>query len=119
MTDDQIIAAVREHVEAFNDGDLERLLAGFAADALWVTGQTVVRGRSELSSFFGAAIDRLRPHLAMENLVAEDCRAACQMTETLLFEQEQRSYSIAAFFRLRDGLIASAKVYREGSAEVV
>ncbi|MBR7833331.1 nuclear transport factor 2 family protein [Actinospica durhamensis] len=118
MTDDQTSAAVREHVEAFNDGDLERLMAGFAEDALWITGETVVRGLGELRSFFGGAIDGLRPNLAVENLVAQDCRAACQMTETLLFEQEQRSYSIAAFFRLRDGLITSAKVYREGSAKV-
>jgi len=118
MTDDQTTAAVREHVEAFNAGDLERLLAGFTEDALWITGQTVVHGRGELSRFFGAAIDGLRPHLAVENLITEDGRAACQMTETLLFKQEQRSYSIAAFFRLHDGLITSAKVYREGSAEV-
>ena len=118
MSNDQTTAVVLEHVEAFNDGDLERLLAGFAEDALWITGQTVVRGRDELKSFFGAAIDGLRPNLVVENLVAEDCRAACQLTETLLFEHEHRSYSIAAFFRLREGLIASAKVYREGSAKV-
>lgn len=118
MTDHQTAAAVRAHVEAFNDGDLEKLLAGFTEDALWITGQTVVRGQAELSSLFSGAIDGLRPHLAVENLIAEDSRAACQMTETLLVEHEQRSYPIAAFFRLRDGLIASAKVYREGSAEV-
>jgi uncharacterized protein len=118
VTDDQTSAAVREHIAAFNDGDLARLLAGFAADALWITGRTVVRGRDELSAFFGAAIDGLRPRLAVQNLVAEGCRAACQMTETLVFRQEQRSSAIAAFFRLREGLIVSAKVYREGSAEV-
>jgi hypothetical protein len=27
-------------------------------------------------------------------------------------------YSIAGFYRLRDGRIASAKIYREGSAEL-
>jgi ketosteroid isomerase-like protein len=118
MTDDRTAAVVRKHVEAFNDGDLERLLAGFAEDALWITGQTVVRGRNELTSLFGDAIDGLRPHLAVENLITEHGRAACQLTETLLFEHEQRSYSIAVFFRLHDGLITSAKVYREGSAEV-
>ena len=36
---------MREHIEAFNGGDLERLLAGFAEDALCITGQTGVRGR--------------------------------------------------------------------------
>jgi ketosteroid isomerase-like protein len=111
-------AAVREHFEAFNAGDLDRLLAGFAEDAHWITGETSVRGREQLRAFFGAAIDRLRPRLDVANLVAEDCRAACQLTETLVFEQEQHTFTIAVFFRLRDGLITSAKVYREGSAEL-
>ena len=111
-------AAVRAHVDAFNQGDLERLLAGFAEDAQWVTGRSAVRGRDGLRGFFGAAIDGLRPHLAVAGLIAEDGRAACELTETLVFKQEPRSYSIAAFFQLRDGLITSAKVYREGSAEL-
>jgi ketosteroid isomerase-like protein len=122
MSDDEASvaapAAIREHIDAFNEGDIERLLAGFSEDALWVTGQTVVRGRDELSRFFAAAIERLRPHLALENLITADGRAACQMTETLLSQKTQRSYSIAAFFRLNNGLITSAKIYREGSAEV-
>lgn len=109
-TDDQTTvtaAAVREHVDAFNAGDVDRLIAGFAHDARWITGSTAVRGHEEL-----------RPDLAVRNLIAEDCRAACQLTETLVHEQRQRSFPIAAFFRLRDGLIVSAKVYREGSAEL-
>jgi len=120
-TDDQTTvtaAAVREHVDAFNAGDVDRLMAGFAHDARWITGSTAVRGHEELRAFFGAAIEGLRPDLAVRNLIAEDCRAACQLTETLVHEQRQRSFPIAAFFRLRDGLIVSAKVYREGSAEL-
>lgn len=118
MTRDQTTAAVREHFDAFNDGSLERLMAGFAEDALWVTGRTIVRGREELRGFFEAAMNDLRPHLAVENIVADGPRAACQMTETLEAGQQQHSYSIAAFFTFRDGLIVSAKVYREGSAEL-
>lgn len=94
-------------------------MAGFAEDALWVTGRTIVRGREELHSFFEAAINDLRPYLTVENVVADGPRAACQMTETLAAErQDGHPYSIAAFFTLRDGLIVSAKVYREGSAEL-
>lgn len=111
-------AAVHAHVDAFNRGDLERLLAGFAEDAQWVTGQTAVRGHDGLRDFFGTAIDGLRPHLAVADLIAAQDRAACQLTETLVYRQEPRSYPIAVFFRLRDGLITSAKVYREGSAEL-
>jgi uncharacterized protein (TIGR02246 family) len=79
VTRDQNTAVVRERIEAFNDGDLERLMAGFTEDALWITGRTTVRGRDELRSFFGAAIKGLRPNLALRNLIVDDCHAACQM----------------------------------------
>lgn len=38
---------IKEHVAAFNARDLEALMAGFADDAVWITGKTTVRGRAE------------------------------------------------------------------------
>jgi ketosteroid isomerase-like protein len=110
---------VREHVRAFNDRDLDALLAGFTDDAVWITGTSCARGRVELTELFSGAMDGLLPTLTVQTLLADGDRVACQMTETLTFEGRERSYAIAAFFALRGGLIASAKVYREGSAEVV
>ncbi|MFJ4987182.1 nuclear transport factor 2 family protein [Streptomyces sp. NPDC088732] len=112
-------AAVREHVRAFNARDVDGLLTGFTEDAVWITGSTTVRGRAALREFFGEAMRGLLPTLEVRDLIVEGTRAACQMTETLTYGGETRSYPIAAFYVLRDGLVAAAKVYREGSADVV
>jgi uncharacterized protein len=41
------------------------------------------------------------------------------MTETTTIAGKEHTYSIAAFYQLRNGRIASAKIYREGSSTVV
>jgi hypothetical protein len=107
---------IRRHVEAFTAGDVAALMAGFTDDAVWITGTTVLRGRAELTAFFAAAMAELRPTLAIENLLADGDRAACQITETVPMGGGDRTFAIAGFYRLRDGRIASAKIYREGGA---
>lgn len=109
---------VRAHVDAFNAGDVDALVSGFTDDAVWVTGTTTARGRAALTRLFADAIAGLRPRLAVHGLLADGDRVACEMTETLVAGGEERSYPIAGFYRLRDGRISAAKIYREGSAEV-
>src|SRR5213080_1824407 len=111
-------AAIHAHVDAFNKKDLEALLAGFAEDAAWITGSTSVRGRDELAALFGDAMTGLLPSLHIQNLLVDDGQVACQLTETLTHDAVEKTFSIAGFYRLRDGLITSAKIYREGSAEL-
>jgi hypothetical protein len=111
-------AVVRKHVEAFNARDLDALMAGFTEDASWVTGTSTAQGRGELTELFAGAMAGLLPTLAIQNLLAEGDRAACQVTETLTVAGEEQTFFIAGFYQLRGGRIASAKVYREGSAEI-
>jgi uncharacterized protein len=118
MTRPDAAAVLRQHIAAFNQRDLDALIAGFTDDAVWVTGTTAVRGRTGLTALFESAMAGLLPTLAIENLLAGGDRAACQMTETYTFDGEARTDAIAGFYRLRGGRIASAKIYREGSAEV-
>ncbi|MGW3244021.1 nuclear transport factor 2 family protein [Streptomyces sp. NPDC001070] len=118
MTATDAAAAVREHIRAFNARDLDALLAGFTEDAVWSTGTTTVRGRAALTELFDEAMRGLLPTLEVRDLIAEGSRAACQMTETLTYDGEVRTYPIAAFYELHGGRIASAKVYREGSADI-
>lgn len=118
MIENATAAALRDHVSAFNARDLDGLMAGFTDDAVWISGTTVVRGRAELAEFFGKAMEALMATLSISSLLAERDRAACQLTETLNVDGVERSYAIAGFYELRDGRISSAKIYREGSAEV-
>lgn len=95
-------------------------MACFTDDARWVTGRTVVEGRVDLAEFFADAFDGLLATLEIEDLLVVDDRVAVQLAETVLMEAtgEKLRFSIAGFYRLRGGLIASAKIYREGSAEL-
>ncbi|MEV0582568.1 nuclear transport factor 2 family protein [Nonomuraea sp. NPDC050310] len=111
-------AVLRAHVDAFNARDLDALMAGFTEDASWVTGTSRVQGRAELTELFAGAMEGLLPTLVIHELLAEGDRAACEMTETLTVDGEERSFAIAGFYRLREGRIAAAKIYREGSAEL-
>jgi ketosteroid isomerase-like protein len=46
---------VRAHVDAFNAGDLDRLVDGLADDVLWMTYSDVVRGRAAVRDMVGDA----------------------------------------------------------------
>ncbi|MEY9872669.1 uncharacterized protein (TIGR02246 family) [Streptacidiphilus sp. MAP12-33] len=111
-------SVVREHVRALNDRDLPALLAGFTDDAVWITGSSVARGRTELTEFFTGALERPLPTWTVETLLVDGDRAACQLVERFLVNGHRRTHAVAGFYRLRDGLIASARIYREGSADV-
>jgi hypothetical protein len=54
----------------------------------------------------------------LENLIATGDRVACELTETLTANGEERTFSIAGFYRAHEGFIAAAKIYREGGAEL-
>ncbi|WP_033291959.1 nuclear transport factor 2 family protein [Amycolatopsis jejuensis] len=110
--------ALRRHVAAFNGRDLHALLDGFTDDAVWITGSSVVRGRDELTELFSSAMEQLLPTLTVENVIADGDQIAAQLTERLTHNGSEQIFAIAGFYRLDGDRIASAKVYREGSAEL-
>ncbi|OXM72269.1 MULTISPECIES: nuclear transport factor 2 family protein [Amycolatopsis] len=116
MTD--LLSALDTHVRAFNERDLAALLAGFTDDATWITGTTTVRGSAELADLFEGAMRGLLPTLTIDNVIASGDQAAAQLTETLTADGTEHTFAIAGFYRFRDGRIAAAKIYREGSAEI-
>ncbi|MBS2961960.1 nuclear transport factor 2 family protein [Actinocrinis puniceicyclus] len=118
MTGKDPAEVIGRHIAAFNAGDVEALISGFTEDAVWVTGTTIVRGRAELTELFAAAIAGLRPTLVVVQVITANDRVACELTETLTASDGPHSFRIAGFYRLRDGRIASARIYREGSAEI-
>jgi ketosteroid isomerase-like protein len=111
-------AAVLEHVAAFNAHDSERILAGFTADAVWITGADRFEGTPALADVFDAWLWTLAPELTVLALVVEDDRAAAQLHESLIVDGQRREFDIAVFFELSGGQIRLGTVYREGSAEL-
>lgn len=111
-------AAVRAHLAAFNAHDTGALLAGLAPDAVWATGAGTVRGRAALTELFDAGLWALAPSLAVAALVEAGPLVAAELVEEITVGGERRSFPIAAFFTVADGLITRVKVYREGSADL-
>jgi ketosteroid isomerase-like protein len=119
MAENDPLEVVQEHIAAFNSHSTQRLLEGFRDDAVWVTGTDVARGREGLAEMFDDWLWGLDPSLSVRTLVAHGQDVAAELTEELTVEGERRTMHIAAFFAVADGQLASVKVYREGSAEIL
>jgi len=108
---------VRRHLDAFNAGDADAVLAGLHYDAVWVTGQNTVCGRAELRGFLASALEGLRPTLQLRELVDGGDVVAAELVERWTYEGVERMAGIAAFYRVRKGRITRVTIYREGSAD--
>lgn len=109
---------VEEHIAAFNAHDSERLLATLAPDVVWATGQDVCRGHEGLAGLFDPALWALDPSLTAAHVLSDPTHVAAEMIERITVDGEPREFHIAAFFTVEDGLIRTAKIYREGSADL-
>jgi hypothetical protein len=109
---------VEQHLAAFNAHDTDRLMVWFADDAVWNTGQDMMRGQDELAGLFDAGLWELNPSLTTVSMVGDDRRVAAELHERITVDGELREFSIAAFFEVANGLIRRAKVYREGTADI-
>ncbi len=107
---------VRRHVAAFNAADAEALLADFAPEATWVTGDHTVPSGG-LREFFTTAMASITPHLELVRVIDGGNAVAAELTERWHHEGEDRSAALVAVFDVTAGRIARAKIYREGSAE--
>ena len=113
--DDGTLDVVRAHVDAFNAGDVDALMAGFADDAIFVTGDHVVVGARGLRAMFSDALANLSPRMQLRASVVQHGVVACELTESLTVEGAQFDFALAAFYTVRRGQIVRVKVYREGS----
>ena len=112
-------AAVLAHVDAFNAADTDRLLGGLHPDVVWVTGSDVLRGTAQLrDELFDEGLWALRPSLVVRTLLVEGEAAAGMFREELVLDGERREFDIAVFFTVRDGVIRTVRVFREGSADI-
>jgi ketosteroid isomerase-like protein len=110
--------AVEEHVAAFNAWDSARVLAGFADDATWVTGQDRFVGKAALAELFDDGLWAASPRLEVKSLLVDGSAAAIEVVETLVKDGETLVYGVAAFLEVgEDGLIRRGTVYREGNAD--
>ena len=109
---------VRRHIEAFNAHDIDALMDCFSEDATWATGTDRFCGSDALRGLFAAAFGGLSPQLYLRNLLVHGDLVACELREDYSVEDVERTDHIAGFYRVEEGLITEAKIYREGSADI-
>ena len=115
----QLEQVIRNHIAAFNAQNLYQLLAGFTEDAVWRTGKDTFRGREEFAQLFSEAFRTITPSLTIRSMVIGQDQVACELLESMTTEGIQREDAIAGFYRVdAHGMITSATIYREGSADV-
>lgn len=109
---------LEEHVDAFNAHDTERLLRGLDEEITWHTGSEVVSGREALRTVFDDWLWDRAPRLDVRDLAVDGDRAAMECVEYILLDGRRVEFPIAAFFTVRNGLLTSVRVYREGRADL-
>lgn len=105
------------HIEAFNAGDVEALMAGFAGDAVFATGDHLVVGARGVRAMFTDALSNLSPAMRLLSAVVQGDTVACELTEELTVEGARFTFALAAFYTVRRGRIVRVKVYRESGGD--
>lgn len=62
---------VNRHIDAFNNHDVDALLANFAPSAGWETGDYKVP-KGQLREFFTTAMQSITPQLALRRFMTEE-----------------------------------------------
>ena len=60
MPEEKIPAIMREFVKTMSDGDVEKSLAYFTEDGVWVTPNGTARGKDELRRYLTVMYDQMR-----------------------------------------------------------
>lgn len=115
----ETLAVVVRHLDAFNKRNVDELCAGFSENIVFSTGEDILSGREVLRRFFQDALDgSVQLALALRRAIVDEDVVACELVESVTIQGVTQEQSIAAFYTVRNGLLTSVKVYREGTADI-
>jgi len=111
----RVLAAVEEHLDAFNAGDADRVVALFADDAVFATADSLTVGRRGLQRLFADSFAApVTAELVLRRAVVQGDTVACELLERLtLPDGGATELDVAAFYTVRGGQLARVRVYRE------
>lgn len=105
---------VRDHIAAFNAKDVDGVLATFADDALFASGDQVVVGARALRVLFADAFAApVGAELVLRHAVVQEGTVACELTERLTVAGSRHDVDVAAFYTVRRGRLARVRIYRD------
>lgn len=110
----EVLEAVRRHIDAYNRRDIDALLAGFSEDALFRVADDIFVGRADLQDLFMdafAADDDFELHLRCT--VVQNGTAACELTERVTSDSEIYESELVGLYTVTSGRIIRARLYRD------
>lgn len=112
---DSALAAVEAHLDAFNAGDADRVVAQFADDGVFASAGSLVVGRRGLHRLFADSFAApVTATLELRRAVVQGDTVACELLERLsLPDGSSTQLDVAAFYTVRDGHLVRIRVYRE------
>lgn len=112
-----VLDVVLEHLDAFAARDVERVIATFADDAVFTTGDGTVIGRTALRRLFTDAF-ALPVHVDLERRAvhATGDTVACEIVEHITAEGVTHTMDLAGFYTVRGGALVRVRVYRDALA---
>lgn len=111
---DEVLDVVRGHLAAFNAGDVDALVAGFAEDATFADGGQLLVGRRQIAKVFADAFAMpAEVVLELRQAVVDGDTAGCELLERVTVGGDTTDLDVAAFYTVRGGLLVRVRVYRE------
>lgn len=112
-----VTGVVEAHLSAFNAGDVDLVVALFADDAVFTSGDQLVIGRRALTALFTAAFGGpVTARLELRRAIVQDDTAACELVERLAIGGGVTEFPVAAFYTVRGGQLVHVRVYRDAPA---
>jgi uncharacterized protein (TIGR02246 family) len=110
-----VLGPVEAHLAAFNERDVDAVMALFAEDAVFATADQLVVGRRGLRALFGDSFAApVTAALELRRAVVAGDTAACELVERLTLPSgETTELDVAAFYTVRDGALVRVRVYRD------
>ncbi len=118
MNDESSRQLIESHFAAFNRHDPTALFEGLTEDVLWATGTDVFNGKVELTELFDDWLWSTQRRIDVMRLIADGDHVAAECVEHMTLDRSPVALPMGVFFEVRDGLIRSVKVFREGSSDV-
>jgi hypothetical protein len=111
---DETLEPVHDHIAAFNARDVDGVLATFADDAVFASGDQVVVGVRALRVLFADAFAApVGAELVLRHAVVQEGVVACELTERLTVAGARHDIDVAAFYTVRRGRLARVRIYRD------
>ena len=114
MNPDAPLDVVIEHLAAFADRDLERVLATFSHDATFSTADGTVVGRRAIRQLFAESFAMpVEVRMQRRTTHVDGDTVVCEIAEHITADGMTHTLDVAGFYTVRRGELVRVRVYRD------